>query len=83
MSVPHSLRIAALWARQPTSLMDTARKLGVPHRYVFSFFCACNAFDLVEQLGSDASTSTKHVIEKAMTQEKRSLFGKLLKKLGF
>jgi len=83
MTVPHSLRIAALWARQPTSLMETARKLGVPHRYVFALYCACNAFDLVEQLGADASTNAKQVKGKAMTQEKRSLFGGLLKKLGF
>lgn len=83
MTVPHSLRIAALWARQPTSLMDTARKLGVPHRYVFSFFCACNAFDLVEQLGEHASPRVTQSATKAITQEKRSLFGSLLKKLGF
>jgi len=83
MTVPHSLRIAALWARQPTSLMDTARKLGVPHRYVFSFYCACNAFDLVEQLGTDTAKNAIPVKEKAITQEKRSLFGGLLKKLGF
>ena len=82
MSVPHSLRIAALWVMQPTGLLDTARKLDVPHRFVFAFYCACNAFDLVEQLGVGASSGTKHA-PKNMTQEKRGLFGSLLKKLGF
>lgn len=83
MSVPHSLRIVALWASQPTSLLETAGKLGVPHRYVFSLYCACNAFGLVEQLDATALAKSKHTVARAMTQEKRSLFGSLLKKLGF
>jgi len=82
MIVPHSLRIAALWVSQPTSLLGTARKLNVPHRYVFSFYCACNAFGLVEQLGTGMQNSSSHTA-KNMTQEKRGLFGSLLKKLGF
>ena len=87
MTVPHGLRIAALWVGQPTGLLETARKLAVPHRFVFSFYCACKAFDLVEQLGagghSKASASPTQVAAKTMTQEKRGLFGGLLKKLGF
>jgi len=82
MSVPDGLRIAALWVTQPTSLLDTARKLGVPHRFVFSFYTACQAFDLVEQLGVDVQSNSVHAA-KAVSQEKRGLFGNLLKKLGF
>jgi hypothetical protein len=83
MTVPHSLRIAALWVSQPTGLLETARILGVPHRYVFSFYCACKAFDLVEQLGSGTQGNANHPTVSGMTQEKRGLFGNLLKKLGF
>lgn len=83
MTVPHSLRIAALWVSQPTGLLETARILGVPHRYVFSFYCACKAFDLVEQLGSGAQSNANHSTASGVTQEKRGLFGNLLKKLGF
>ena len=43
---PHALRIAALWSRQPCSLLVTARMLGIPQRYVFSFFSAANALGL-------------------------------------
>jgi hypothetical protein len=68
MSVPDGLRIAALWVTQPTSLLDTARKLGVPYRFVFSFYCACQAFDLVEQLGAAKQSSSIHTT-KTMTQE--------------
>ncbi|MGD9889178.1 MAG: hypothetical protein AB7S56_07945 [Halothiobacillaceae bacterium] len=82
MTVPHSLRIAALWVMQPTGLLETARKLNVPHRFVFAFYCACKAFDLVEQLGAEVSSGVKHEPKK-MTEEKRGLFGSLLKKLGF
>lgn len=83
MTVPHGLRIAALWVMQPTGLLDTARKLDVPHRYVFAFYCACNAFDLVEQLGATGGQAGLSHGAKSMTQEKRGLFGSLLKKLGF
>lgn len=82
MSVPHSLRISALWVMQPTGLLETARKLNVPHRFVFAFYCACKAFDLVEQLGAGAQATVAQSA-KNMTQEKRGLFGSLLKKLGF
>ncbi len=83
MSVPDGLRIAALWVSQPTSLLGTARKLGVPYRFVFSFYCACQAFDLIEQLGSTTTHRGSDHAPKAVSQEKRGLFGNLLKKLGF
>ena len=85
MTVPQSLRIAALWIRQPTGLLDTAKKLGVPYRYVFAFFSACQSFGLVEQLKAEErkpSSVAAPPPPAAVTQEKRGLFGSLLKKLG-
>ncbi|MDD2893627.1 MAG: hypothetical protein PHF20_06815 [Halothiobacillaceae bacterium] len=85
MSVPHSMRIAALWAVQPSGLLETAQKLGVPYRFVFSFYSACQSFGLVEQQKS-SETSPSSVADapaKPVINEKRGLFGGLLKKLGF
>lgn len=45
---PQALRIAALWDRTPTSLRNTPTLLAVPQRYVFAFYSACAALDLVE-----------------------------------
>jgi hypothetical protein len=43
---PHALRIAALWADQPHSLLATAQSLAIPQRHVFSFYSATNALGL-------------------------------------
>ncbi|MEW5838522.1 MAG: hypothetical protein AB1717_06785 [Pseudomonadota bacterium] len=85
MTVPHGMRIAALWVTQPSGLLDTAQKLEIPYRFVFAFYCACQSFDLTEQL---TASSPEPAIASGATaqpanQEKRGLFGRLLKKLGF
>ncbi|ABA56665.1 hypothetical protein Noc_0132 [Nitrosococcus oceani ATCC 19707] len=45
---PHAMRIAALWAVQPCSLMGTVATLQIPQRYVFAFFSALHSVGLVE-----------------------------------
>lgn len=45
---PHALRIAALWSRSPCVLADTPRLLAIPQRYVFAFYSACRALELLE-----------------------------------
>ena len=84
MTVPHGMRIAALWVNQPSGLLETAQKLGVHYRFVFAFYCACQSFDLIEQRASAEHASASHpeTVAKPVTTEKRGLFGNLLKKLG-
>ena len=84
MTVPHGMRIAALWVNQPSGLLETAQKLGVHYRFVFAFYCACQSFDLIEQRASAEHASASHpeAVAKPVTTEKRGLFGNLLKKLG-
>lgn len=53
---PHSLRIAALWAREPVSLLDTAERLKIPQRFVFSFYSAAKAVGLIA--GGEKSDDT-------------------------
>ncbi len=43
---PHALAIAALWAKQPRSLVDTSLSLQIPQRYVFAFYSAAKALQL-------------------------------------
>jgi hypothetical protein len=45
---PHALAITALWAKGPRSLIDTAQMLNIPQRYVFAFYSAAHALQLVE-----------------------------------
>ena len=44
--LPNTLEIAALWAEQPHSLIETAAKLKIPQRYVFGFYSAVFALGL-------------------------------------
>ncbi|MCK5716643.1 MAG: hypothetical protein KAH77_04070 [Thiomargarita sp.] len=44
---PYALKISALWMENPHSLLDTAKVLDIPQRYVFAFFSAAYANRLV------------------------------------
>jgi hypothetical protein len=43
---PDALRIAALWARQPRSMLDTARALEIPLAHVLTFHAALSAIGI-------------------------------------
>ncbi len=82
--IPGAMQMTALWIAQPTSLLQTAERLAVPYRYVFSFFTACQALGLIEQTTvADAvavhSPPPEQLPAKA---ERRGLFGRMLNKLG-
>ncbi len=49
MPIRHGLRISALWTKQPVSLMETATLLDIAPKYIFSFYSAARALDLIEQ----------------------------------
>lgn len=81
--IPGAMQIAALWIKQPTGLMATAERLGLPYRYVFSFFTACQALDLVDQAAAASARAAPTVTSaQAAPQERRSLFKRMLNKLG-
>ncbi|MDM7322946.1 MAG: hypothetical protein P3W87_006705 [Gammaproteobacteria bacterium] len=79
--IPGAMQIAALWSKQPTGLMATAERLGLPYRYVFSFFTACQALDLLDQAASALSSAAPSPAQ-AVPQDRRSLFQRMLNKLG-
>lgn len=85
--IPGAMQIAALWVARPTSLMQTAERLAIPYRYVFSFFTACQALDLIEQAAGGVepvatpAPSVEQVSAPAKA-ERRGLFSRMLNKLG-
>ncbi len=77
VTTPEMMKIAALWASRQVSLRDAPAVLGVPQRYVFAFFSAAYAIDLVK-LGALPEQLKEAPREKA---EGGSLFARLLSHL--
>ncbi len=76
MLFPHAMRIAALWAEQPHSLLDTANTLGIPQRFVFSFYSATKALGMVAVSRCEADTPVEHAAIKKSWR--RGLLGRIL-----
>jgi hypothetical protein len=55
---PYAMSIAALWCRQPYSLLRICQVLDVPQRYVFGFYSAVNSAGLVEWQSDHLESST-------------------------
>jgi hypothetical protein len=73
---PQLMRIAALWNQRPGNVFEIARALGVPQRYVFSFYTAASALNLFEMDQTKLKSR-----EKEKPKESRGLFSRLLKRL--
>lgn len=73
---PWALAITALWARRPHSLRDTVRILGIPQRYVFAYYSAAHALDLVAP--SRRSVDSLFAAEPLQQPPQRGLFSRLL-----
>lgn len=76
---PHAMAIAALWAQQPRSLLDTASVLNIPQRYVFAFYSAAHAIQLVGETRRAVDTLIQPPAIERSTN--RGLFGRLLDRL--
>lgn len=77
--IPYSLAIAALWAKQPHSLIDTASHLQIPQRYVFAFYSAAKSLQLAGETrrAADTLVAPPEIIASAQ----RGLFGRQLDRL--
>lgn len=76
---PHAMRIAALWMEHPHSLLDTAKVLGIPQRYVFGFYSAAYALELVSIGRPEMNTPVENVaVEK---NRWRGFLGRILNRL--
>ncbi len=80
MPIRHGLRISALWTKQPVSLVETAALLDIAPKYIFSFYSAARALDLIEQRergGGERDTKTSS----PQTPEHRGFLSKILARL--
>ncbi|HHI92379.1 MAG TPA: response regulator [Gammaproteobacteria bacterium] len=77
---PHALRIAALWAKQPTSLMNTASYLAIPLQHVFMFYTAAVSLNFVAPAitEKDQTTATTPPVKR---HRYRKIFQHLLARL--
>jgi len=76
---PHALAIAALWAEQPRSLIDTADHLQIPQRHVFAFYSAARSLQLAGETRRAADTLIAP--PEIVASRQRGLFGRLLHRL--
>jgi hypothetical protein len=76
---PFALAIAALWAEQPHSLIDTASRLQIPQRYVFAFYSAAKSLQLAGETRRAADTLIAP--PEIVVSRQRGLFGRLLDRL--
>lgn len=76
---PYALAIAALWAEQPRSLIDTAQSLGIPQRYVFAFYSAAKSLQLAGETRRAADLLIAPPDLEASRQ--RGLLGRLLDRI--
>lgn len=54
---PHALRIAALWSKQPTSLLETAVILNISLSFVFAFYSSARPLNLLSHLRDTQPTN--------------------------
>jgi hypothetical protein len=82
MMTPHAIEIAALWSKKPTSLRKSLILLNIPQRYIFSFYSAAIALDLIifkkEHNASLAFSSTTESSSVQTPPKRKSVFNKLL-----
>lgn len=76
---PHAVQIAGLWARRAKPLAATPGLLGIPQRYVFSFYSACAAQDLI--LADRRARPRSAATEAPPAGERQTLFRMMLDKL--
>jgi hypothetical protein len=68
----NSIRIAATWSRNSTSILDTSSQLDLPQRYVFTLFTAMHALNCIK-IGT---IETK--FDTIKNSKNKSLFSKIL-----
>ena len=75
----HAIPITAVWSRQRISLVETAKLLDIPQRYVFSLYSAMNAlgYAKIGEFEDEITIKTKAI--KPLPQQKNSnLFSKIM-----
>lgn len=72
----YAIQITAVWAKHKLSLIETAKQLQIPQRYVFTLYCAMHAMEYV----MIDNSSEKHSLT-ANQSDNSSLFSKIINHL--
>ena len=78
---PHAMRIVALWTRMPASPVDIARRLDIPHRYVFSVYSAAHLAGLLDRRPQPSVNIAPLKVETSATAARPSILSRILRKL--
>ncbi len=74
---PYSLQIASLWHKRPYSLLETAKVLDIPQRYVFTFYSGVAALQLLKTPSTDDSL----IVSPKQDIKQQAFFHRLLSKI--
>jgi len=74
---PYSLQIASLWHKRSYSLLETAKVLNIPQRYVFTFYSGAWALHLLKIASSDPA----EVMIPKEDAKQQAFFHRLLSKI--
>jgi hypothetical protein len=77
--IAHAMRIAALWATHPCSLLETARILGIPQRYVFAFYSAAHAIGSVRIM--QGTGPNRVAVSSKQASKKRGILSRILARI--
>ncbi len=78
----HAIPITAVWSRQRISLVETAKLLDIPQRYVFSLYSAMNALAYAKIGKFEDEITPKNKTVKPLPQQNNStLFSKIMSHL--
>ena len=67
----YAIQITAVWSQHKISLLETAKQLKIPQRYVFTLYCAMHALNYAETDNIRENSTLK-------TSNESSLFSKIL-----
>ena len=81
--IPHTMNMAAVFSKHPGSLLEVSTWLGIEQKYVFSFYSAVHALDMVDFDIKKTKKSGFSFAKKDSKEdsEERGFFGRLLKRL--
>ena len=81
------MNIAAVFSKHPGNLLEVAKWLNIPQRYIFSFYNASHSLNMIEtdikilKNNKKKSSTTFNKKDSNKKSEQRGFFGRLLKRL--
>ncbi len=77
VTFPYAVKLAAVWSKHTLSIKEIAEKLQIPQRFVFSFYVACQAIDILD---FDKGEIPFHVTEadKEIADQRVGVFKRIL-----